>query len=134
MKRQLDSIEIGAKNRLGMIAPSRYPLLPSSNTTQPDQSFTVSELMQGFVVGRVPAMATHLDYDLDPQSVNGTQIPMLSLSQAELYAKQVKERLEAAKSRYAHLQDHIKSQQKKAAADSAALAERVSALESKDTK
>lgn len=126
-------IEVGCENRLGMMLSPRQELLPPANTTQPDQSFTVSELMEGFVVGRTPSVASHLDYDLDPETVNGHQIPMLTLPQAELYAKQIQERIDSAKKRYEKIQEQIKRENKKVADSQASLLQRVSDLEAKQS-
>ena len=92
------------KNRIGIAAHQREAYhLPSANVTQPDQAFTLQDLMEGFVVGRVPNVARNVDYDLDPETVNGRQIPLMSLSEVEAHAKAVHERLEVCKQRYANL-------------------------------
>lgn len=130
MKKQ-DLSQTYIDNRLSAAVAPVYSGEKSPNPTQPDQSFTVTELLQGFLVGRTPPVMREVDYDLDPESVNGNQIGMLSLSEAEIYTQQVSERLSAAQERYKNLQDHVTKQKKAKKAEQEALQARIKALEEK---
>ena len=98
-------------NRIGQDVVKERDYLPAAaNKTQPDQSFTLQELLEGFVVGRVPNVARNVDYDYDPETVGGQQIAMMSLSEAEAYANIIHDKVKAAKERHANLLAQIERQ------------------------